>query len=114
PVDRGTFGCPCEIAAVLSKLLERAGPSYAFDFFFEPYGDLETRIDVELHRTVDGHHWGKEILLGNCRPGIVRSAGIRKLFEEKLRLRMRALCNGPGSVRVWLREPRRASELQKQ
>lgn len=112
-IDRGTFHCPCEIDIDLSKLFERAGPSYAFDFFFEPQGEIETKIDVELHRTPDGRTWGKETLLMDCRPGVLRSAPVRKLLEERLRLRMRFVSKTPGTVRVWMREPRRASELRK-
>ncbi len=112
-IERGVFHCPCEIDVDLSKLFERAGPSYAFDFFFEPQGEGETKLDVELHRSSDGRNWGKENLLRDCRPRIFRSAPIRKLLEEKLRLRMRFVADTPCAVRVWMREPRRSTVLHK-
>jgi hypothetical protein len=112
-VDRGIHSCPCEIDVELSKLLERAGPSYAFEFFFEPQGDFETTLDVELHRSLNGRLWHAERLLADCHPGIVRSAPIRTLLEQQLRLRMRFRSKMTGAVRIWMREPHRGNQLRK-
>ena len=111
-IERGVFHCPCEIDVALTDLFDRAGPSYAFDFFFEPQGEMETKLEVELHRSHDGRMWGVEKLLTDCRPGIARTAPIRNLkLAQKLRLRMRFVAKTPGGVRVWMREPIRGKAL---
>ena len=112
-VERGIVKCPCEIDVDLSRLFERAGASYAFDFLFEPLGDADLTTDVELHRLVDGR-WVKQRIISGCQPGILRSAPVQPSFEKRLRLMMRVTSDTNSSVRVSMREPLRGRALVEQ